>query len=54
MIIDADCHISPTTEGGVSIDGDKVPSGTLEIPAEAGKQMLFKAGKRRFARVTFE
>jgi tyrosyl-tRNA synthetase len=41
-------------QGAVSIDGTKVASGTLEVTAEAGQQMLFKAGKRRFVRVTVE
>ena len=41
-------------QGGVSIDGEKLPPATLEIPAAAGEQKLLKVGKRRFARVIFE
>jgi tyrosyl-tRNA synthetase len=40
-------------QGAVSIDGERVPPGTIEVPAKAGEQRLVKVGKRRFARVTF-
>jgi tyrosyl-tRNA synthetase len=40
-------------QGAVSIDGEKVAPGVVEVPAEAGEQRLFKVGKRRFARVTY-
>jgi len=40
-------------QGAVSVDGEKVVPGVVELPAEAGQQRLLKVGKRRFARVTF-
>ena len=38
-------------QGGVSIDGEPVPSGTLDMPAAALDGKVIKLGKRRFARV---
>ena len=40
-------------QGGVAVDGQRVPAGTRELPATAGGSHLLKVGKRRFARVTF-
>jgi tyrosyl-tRNA synthetase len=39
---------------GVRIDGEQVSQGVLELEVSAGDEKLFKVGKRRFARVTFE
>ncbi len=41
-------------QGAVSVEGQRVPPGTLEIAVEADEPRLIKVGKRRFARVTFE
>jgi tyrosyl-tRNA synthetase len=38
-------------QGGVSIDGEPVPTGTLDLPASELDGKLLKLGKRRFARV---
>ena len=38
-------------QGGVSIDGEPVPAGTLDVPAAAVDGKVLKLGKRRFARV---
>jgi tyrosyl-tRNA synthetase len=38
-------------QGGVSIDGEPVPVGTLDMPAAALDGKVIKLGKRRFARV---
>ena len=40
-------------QGAVSIDGEKVAEGGLELCTESGKRTLLKVGKRRFAWVTF-
>jgi tyrosyl-tRNA synthetase len=39
--------------GGVQADGVKLDSGTREFRCSAGDVVVFKAGKRRFVRVTF-
>ena len=41
-------------QGSVSVDGEKLAPGTLELAVQPGEGKLFKVGKRRFARVTFE
>jgi len=41
-------------QGAVRVDGEAVGPGVLELAVSAGDQKLFKVGKRRFARVTFE
>ena len=41
-------------QGAVSVDGEKLAAGQLELEAHAGDQLLFKVGKRRFARVTID
>jgi tyrosyl-tRNA synthetase len=41
-------------QGAVEVDGQKLPSGTLEIAVRPGDRRTFKVGKRRFATVTFE
>jgi tyrosyl-tRNA synthetase len=41
-------------QGAVRIDNEKVLPGELEFEVQPGAQHLFKVGKRRFARVTFE
>jgi len=41
-------------QGGVRIDGEKIAADRREIDVAAGESHLFKVGKRRFARVTFE
>jgi len=41
-------------QGAVSVDGEKLEPGTLELPVRSGESRLFKVGKRRFARVVFE
>ncbi len=41
-------------QGAVSIDGEKIAQGTVEIAVQVGESRLFKVGKRRFARVLFE
>jgi tyrosyl-tRNA synthetase len=41
-------------QGGLRVDGEKLPEGSRELAVQAGDQRLFKVGKRRFARVTFE
>jgi tyrosyl-tRNA synthetase len=41
-------------QGAVSIDGERIAQGTVEIGAKSGESRLFKVGKRRFARVLFE
>jgi tyrosyl-tRNA synthetase len=41
-------------QGAVSVDGEKLSSGQLELEARPGDQLLFKVGKRRFARVTID
>jgi tyrosyl-tRNA synthetase len=41
-------------QGAVQIDGERLPAGTLELPVAPGDRRLFKVGKRRFVRVTFE
>jgi tyrosyl-tRNA synthetase len=38
-------------QGGVSLDGEPVRPGTLDLPAEAVDGKVLKLGKRRFARV---
>jgi tyrosyl-tRNA synthetase len=40
-------------QGGVHIDGAKMPPGTRDVPAVAGTSVLIKVGRRHFARVTF-
>jgi tyrosyl-tRNA synthetase len=40
-------------QGGVHIDGDKVPPGTRDIPANAGSTILLKVGRRHFAKARF-
>jgi tyrosyl-tRNA synthetase len=42
------------SQGAVSVDGEKLAAGQLELEAHAGDQLLFKVGKRRFARVTID
>ncbi len=41
-------------QGGVSVDGEKVESADLELPAPAGRRYRLKVGKRRFLDVLFE
>ena len=41
-------------QGGVQIDGEKIAPETREIEVEAGQTVLFKVGKRRFAKAVFE
>ncbi|MFN2443394.1 MAG: tyrosine--tRNA ligase [Thermoanaerobaculia bacterium] len=41
------------TQGGVSIDDERVSSLTSAVDASAGRSYLLKVGKRRFMRVTF-
>jgi tyrosyl-tRNA synthetase len=41
-------------QNAVKIDGEAPPKGARDIEVEPGEQKLFKLGKRRFARVTFE
>jgi tyrosyl-tRNA synthetase len=38
----------------VRVDGEQIGQGVLELPVSSGDRKLFKVGKRRFARVTFE
>jgi len=38
----------------VRVDGEQLGKGVLELSVSAGDEKLFKVGKRRFARVTFE
>jgi len=40
-------------QGGVHVDGAKVPAGTRDIDARPGSSVLVKVGKRHFARATF-
>ncbi|HZN56414.1 MAG TPA: tyrosine--tRNA ligase [Candidatus Polarisedimenticolaceae bacterium] len=40
-------------QGGVQIDGARVPPGTRDIEARPGSRVLIKVGKRHFARATF-
>jgi tyrosyl-tRNA synthetase len=40
-------------QGGVHVDGEKVPPGTRDIPVQAGASVLIKVGKRHFARAKF-
>jgi len=41
-------------QGAVSVDGERLAPGTLELAVSAGEERVFKVGKRRFARVRFE
>jgi tyrosyl-tRNA synthetase len=41
-------------QGAVQIDGQKVAAGTREIEVRPGEALLFKVGKRRFAKAVFE
>lgn len=41
-------------QGAIRIDDRRVDAGTLEMTADTGDRWLLKAGKRRFARVTFD
>ena len=41
-------------QGGVQADGAKIPSGTREFEARPGVTVVFKVGKRHFARIRFE
>jgi len=41
-------------QGGVRIDDERAPAGQREIEVRPGDRRLFRVGKRRFARVTFE
>jgi tyrosyl-tRNA synthetase len=41
-------------QGAVRLDGEKLPGAELELAVQPGQQSLFKVGKRRFVRVTFE
>jgi tyrosyl-tRNA synthetase len=41
-------------QGAVRIDDERPPEGEREITVRAGERRLFRVGKRRFARVTFE
>ena len=38
-------------QGAVSVDGEKLAADKLELEVRSGDQLLFKVGKRRFARV---
>jgi tyrosyl-tRNA synthetase len=38
-------------QGGVSLDGEPVPEGVLDLPAAELDSKVLKLGKRRFARV---
>jgi len=40
-------------QGGVNIDGAKIPPGTRDVPAPAGTAVLIKVGRRHFARASF-
>jgi tyrosyl-tRNA synthetase len=40
-------------QGGVHIEGTKVPPGTRDIDAAPGATILIKVGKRHFAKATF-
>ena len=40
-------------QGGVHVDGAKVPAGTRDIDARPGSSVLVKVGKRHFARAAF-
>ena len=40
-------------QGGVHLDGARVPSGTRDVPVQTGTSVMIKVGKRHFARVTF-
>jgi tyrosyl-tRNA synthetase len=40
-------------QGGVNIDGAKVPPGTRDVPGLTGTTILIKVGRRHFARVSF-
>jgi len=40
-------------QGGVHVDGAKVPPGTRDIDARPGSSVLVKVGKRHFARAAF-
>jgi len=40
-------------QGGVNINGAKVPPGTRDVPAAAGATAVIKVGRRHFARVQF-
>ena len=41
-------------QGAVSVDGEKLAADKLELEVRSGDQLLFKVGKRRFARVTLD
>ncbi|ANM28677.1 tyrosine--tRNA ligase [Acidobacteria bacterium Mor1] len=41
-------------QGGVSLDGERVPAGTIHLTVGSGDTHVVKVGKRRFARVTFK
>ncbi|HKQ60963.1 MAG TPA: tyrosine--tRNA ligase [Candidatus Polarisedimenticolaceae bacterium] len=41
-------------QGAVEVDGRRVEPGAWELPVAPGGSLLFKVGKRRFARVTFD
>ncbi len=40
-------------QGGVHIDGERIPPGTREVPAKPGSSILVKVGRRHFARARF-
>jgi tyrosyl-tRNA synthetase len=40
-------------QGGVHLDGAKMPPGTRDVPAASGKTVLIKVGRRHFAKATF-
>ena len=40
-------------QGGVQLDGAKMPAGTRDVHAPAGTTVLIKVGRRHFAKVTF-
>jgi tyrosyl-tRNA synthetase len=41
-------------QGAVSVDGEKLESGSRELQVRSGERKLIKVGKRRFAYVLFE
>ncbi len=41
-------------QGAVRCESEKLPASELELAVNSGETRLFKVGKRRFARVTFE
>ena len=41
-------------QGAVSVGGQKLAAGKLELEVRTGDHLLFKVGKRRFARVTID